>query len=380
MPYNRAQPLSLALARRGCRVFYINPVEQWWSVESLGAQLLAVLAPGNRARISVQPGSHPNLSIVSVASTHSRSRKFFTADFSPAVQEVLERYLRRLRRRSHRLILVASRQIRRSIMDAVAWNQIILDIEDPWFERPWGTHPFAKVVITQALDRADRLLANGERIAEEFRKETDKSIAILPNGVEASLIARLDPSAPVPQGLRAGDGNFRVLFTGTIDSRIHFGVLARVFPKLAEIDFYFIGDAVIPEDHQENWETLMTAGNCYHIPQVPYAELPTYLVHADGFILPYAEDGGTRMFPAKLLEYIAAARPVLSTQLHPEVEAVRAAISVYRDEESLERALRVAETASFKLSPQVAESCRLFVRQNTWDRRAETLCQLWSDS
>jgi glycosyltransferase involved in cell wall biosynthesis len=51
----------------------------------------------------------------------------------------------------------------------------------------------------------------------------------------------------------------------------------------------------------------------------PYAELPGYLAHFDLALIPYDTTGPHRfLYPVKALEYLAAAKPVLTTPL-PDV-------------------------------------------------------------
>jgi len=101
----------------------------------------------------------------------------------------------------------------------------------------------------------------------------------------------------------------------------------------------------------------------------PYADLPAYVQAFDVAVIPYVLNDWTRAVdPLKLLEYLAAGVPVVSTPL-PEVEKYRDVITIA---EADGEAWRVATTAALGQSGEAAaERRRAVARRHTWAARAE---------
>jgi len=205
---------------------------------------------------------------------------------------------------------------------------------------------------------------------------TPKLIHPFANGVDAEFLRALGAPASNVARERAGDRRYRVVFTGVVDSRIHFDVLAEVLPEFGAIEFVFIGDRVIPRHAEVAWKRLVEAANCRFLPPVPYHEMPAVLRAADGLLLPYAREGGDKMFPAKLLEYVAVARPIFTPLDHAETAPVSCIMRSYQNAKELRERLRHAIQMGFAVSEADRSACWDFVGRNTWDQRAETLCRL----
>ena len=368
--YNRSQPLALALARAGHRVLYVQPREEAYPAEDASRSRRWLRSP--RSRVTLSPGPHPLLSLVEVRSEKRRAAVPLSSDFSPPARAALETRLKR-EFRGQKATLISSRPQLYSFFDYPLWSRIALDMEDPWLELSWGQNPYAVIRIRQAIDRADACFANGVAIADFFRERLGAKVHSLPNGVESATLETLLAPLPRPAALDKGANRFRVCFLGKINDRIHFSLLAQVLPQAKDTDFYFVGQAVILEKDKAAWQSLLAAPNCFHVGLVPFEQVPAFLTHSDALLLPYTEAGGAKMFPAKLLEYVAARKPIIATHVPAELALLSEAFHTYDSPQSLGNLLEALASAGMALDPQLARECLAFAQAATWDHRASEL-------
>ncbi|BET66024.1 hypothetical protein ASA1KI_09420 [Opitutales bacterium ASA1] len=375
--HNRAQPLALALARRGYDVKYIDPVEVpiRRSAAMRWVRRMSTRGSGSRLRVALRPAD--GVEVVEVQSDQVAASPLAAKDFSTGARRVLEPWLEALRREARSMRLILSRHLKRSLFEMTNWDRTVLDIEDPWFDRPKGRHPYTVQAIEHALACADLVTANGLSVASAFREATDKSIHVLANGVDPDFLARLEAAEREFERIARNGSKRRILFAGTIDMRLQFELLTEAMRAFPEVEFCFLGRTSILSWMRRRWDALRTSPNFTHLEAVPYETLPSEMVQADAFILPYGAHGGDRMFPSKLLEYVAAARPVLVSRSYEELEGLGGVLRTYADSASLRAHLDELKRTDFKLDDRARENCRNFVREHTWDRRAAMLDELW---
>lgn len=115
--------------------------------------------------------------------------------------------------------------------------------------------------------------------------------------------------------------------------------------------------------------TRLSRPNLVLLGNRPYAELPAYVQGFDVGIIPYILNDWTRAVdPLKLLEYLAAGIPVVSTEL-PEVLKYREVVHVARTNDDFVAAVRGA-LAGEGANRSTRQALAL---ENTWNRRGETL-------
>ena len=108
----------------------------------------------------------------------------------------------------------------------------------------------------------------------------------------------------------------------------------------------------------------------------PYARLPAYVQAFDVGIIPYVLNEWTKSVdPLKLLEYVAAGVPVVSTPI-PEVLKYASAIELAAEPDAFARAaMRAAATDS----PELRNARQRVARENTWERRAAQFLAIVED-
>jgi teichuronic acid biosynthesis glycosyltransferase TuaH len=209
-----------------------------------------------------------------------------------------------------------------------------------------------------ALRGADLVIAISEHLADVLHARGGARPLVIENGVDQKLFAATD-DAPRPIDVHldppiAG-------FIGHLSDRIDLSMLEAtadagcsvllVGPRQGTFDFRRI-------------EALLARPNVQWVGAKPFESLPSYMRVIDVGLLPYADTEFNRSsFPLKVLEYLAAGRPAVSSdlpavrQLGDEVvvasgpdefvRAVRAALEAPRDPRDIQRRRAVTATYSW---------------------------------
>ncbi|HEY0759832.1 MAG TPA: glycosyltransferase [Acidisarcina sp.] len=156
---------------------------------------------------------------------------------------------------------------------------------------------------------ADVVFAGGRSLFESKRR-LHHNIHLFPSSIDYDHFAqaRRPQTQPADQ---AGIPGPRAGFFGVIDERFDFDLIAGAAALLPDVQFVFLGPVVkvSPQD-------LPRAANIHYLGQKSYAELPAYLSGWDVALIPFALNESTKFIsPTKTPEYLAAARPVVSTPI-----------------------------------------------------------------
>ena len=103
-------------------------------------------------------------------------------------------------------------------------------------------------------------------------------------------------------------------YFGVIDERLDYPLIARLAEALPHASIAMVGPLAKVERHM-----LPTASNIHWLGQRAYDDLPAIVKGFDVCLMPFALNDATRYInPTKTLEYLAAAKPVVSTAI-PDV-------------------------------------------------------------
>ncbi|MFM8892092.1 MAG: glycosyltransferase, partial [Planctomycetia bacterium] len=368
--WNRAQPLAQALSRHA-EVLYLNG----GVVGTAGVPRWISRLPGawrwHRERIS---RITPSLSVWTWQALQPDPLRLIREDRPAWHYGRLCRYLRQRAAAGASIWLLNSRPLTAGLTRLFPWDRVLVDIEDPWFDLNWSRTTDRDAVLSFIRD-ADCAFANGARIAAEYQELAGRSVVSLPNGVDAAFIDRLGSDLPVPDFYRSSGSDRRAVFTGNINDRIDFGMLADAVQEPGW-RFFFVGQDSVPAEHRATWERILARPNVCFAGSRPHGEIPAILQHADVLLMPYAHTGHEKMFPAKLFEYAAAGKPIITTVDHtagtfaiPSVVICGSSVE-YRD------ALRAIRGRREVMPADVSRACAALARQNTWDARAEEFMAL----
>lgn len=374
--WNRAQPLATALAER-CEVIYLNQ-----GIAGVGGMVgrlrrLVTRLPRSMRTLALQ--WHRNvvskvsdsLSVWSWEGLRSEPWLLTCSDRPATHYRRLKEHIRRRAESGSEVWLVTSRPQAAGLTNLWQWDRLVVDIEDPWFDLGWGGRVNRDVVL-DALKKADAVFANGELIAREYGRLSGRAVVSLPNGVDERFLDALKVAGARPGFFTCAPGSLRAVFTGNINDRIDYSILAEVV-QAPGYHFYFIGQDNVPGKSQPQWEAIKGRKNVTWVPALPHHEIPAVLQHAHVLLLPYFRTGHEKMFPAKLFEYAAAAKPIITTIDFTAGAFAIPTLAVCGDTASFVREMERLRAAGASVSPVVAAECRALVRQNTWETRASEL-------
>ena len=247
-------------------------------------------------------------------------------------------------------------QLRRAVPwldapNAVAWitlpNRTALDLLD-WL-RPKATiyfcaDEFAAVPgiasdVTacedELLRRSNIIFVTSERLRVLCSRFGAEPIFV-PGGVDfAAFASAAHGELACPSPLRDVRGHV-IGYIGGLNHKVDVELLEKVARAFQEDTIVVLGD--VDDDRY----TPAPARNLRVLPRRPHEELPAFLQRFDVCMIPYEVGPFTRsVYPAKLNEYLAAGRPVVSTAL-PEVLRMRDVVRVAANHEAFIREIALA--------------------------------------
>ncbi|HSV66366.1 MAG TPA: glycosyltransferase [Mycobacteriales bacterium] len=219
------------------------------------------------------------------------------------------------------------------------------------------------------LRRADLVVAVSPVLRDRWADRGARAVAVLPNGCDVAAFADVD-SAPRPAAVPPGRPV--VGLVGQLSERIDLDLLDAV----AALDCTLL----VVGPRRPSWEparfaALAARPNVVYVGPVPAADLPAYLGAMDVGITPYQSSAFNRAsFPLKTLEYLAAGRAVVSTDLPATrwlgTDLVATAVGPAEFAAAVLAALPTARDAG------LMDKRRVFAAEHSWQRRAAELATL----
>jgi glycosyltransferase involved in cell wall biosynthesis len=149
-------------------------------------------------------------------------------------------------------------------------------------------------------------------------------------------------------------------YYGVIDERIDYDLLRALASALTDVELVMVGP-VVKVDPAE----LPQAENIHWLGQRQYAELPAHVKGFDVCLMPFALNDATEYInPTKTLEYMAAAKPIVSTPISDVVHNFTPVVAVADSPVEFVAAVRSAiERPSAELIARGLEQARA----NSWE-------------
>lgn len=152
-------------------------------------------------------------------------------------------------------------------------------------------------------------------------------------------------------------------FAGGISGCCDLALLSRVAEANPHASLVLVGPISVDV-------SSIRASNVHLLGPRPYDELPAYVQQFQVGLIPYVRNRWTdAVDPLKLLEYLAAGVPVVSTAI-PEVEKYRRHVSIARDADAFVAAVSRALQAD---QPEDRSRRMTFARRHRWERRSRHL-------
>ncbi|TAK13021.1 MAG: glycosyltransferase [Anaerolineae bacterium] len=234
---------------------------------------------------------------------------------------------------------------------------------------------------------ADRLVCISRALASDLSKtfgfRADEPFSLIaPDGVDLARYA----DVPEPESARAGLG-LRQVFTAGYTGHLYPGrgadLILEIARRMPEINFLLVGGE--PAQVADMRARAAALPNVKLTGFVPNADLPRYQAACDVLLMPYQPrvaassggDIGRYLSPMKMFEYLACARPILSSDLPVLREVLtedNAVLLPPTDPQPWADALRaLAKDPARRAAFSVA--ARATAEQHTWEARARRIIE-----
>jgi len=215
------------------------------------------------------------------------------------------------------------------------------------------------------LSRADVVFTGGSSLYEA-KKHRHENVHCFPSSVDAAHFAQaLDRTNGHP--LQATLAKPRLGYYGVIDERMDLPLVAALAEAHPDWQIVMVGPVVKIDS-----AALPQRENLHWFGQQPYAALPHFLAGWDVCLMPFALNASTQYIsPTKVLEYMAAQLPIVSTAIadvarhYPDVVSIATTHEAFI--QACERALRLPVERRHQLASQMAS----IVAQTSWDNTVD---------
>ncbi|HYF32368.1 MAG TPA: glycosyltransferase [Chitinophagaceae bacterium] len=230
--------------------------------------------------------------------------------------------------------------------------------------------PALQQLEKQLLQQADLVFTGGVSLYEH-KKHHHPNIHAFPSSIEKEHFAqaRVIKQEPADQQYIQHP---RIGFYGVVDERFDIGLLESVARQRPDWQFVILGPVVKIDP-----ATLPRYNNIHYLGSKSYKELPAYLSGWDIAMIPFARNESTRFIsPTKTPEYLAAARPVISTSIRDVVDPYQKnnLVEIADDTSSfIESGERILANQSKETWLHQVDS---FLANNSWDNTWTSMMQL----
>jgi len=272
--------------------------------------------------------------------------------------------------------LVFTRKPETAMVTTRAGLDTVLETHVPWEERPWrgvssemlrSPKLRALVVISQPL--ADSILGAGA---------LPEKVLVEPDGVD---INQFDPPMDkviARENLGLCLGESLCVYSGHLHSGRGIDEILEAARVLSNVHFLFLGGWDRDVKYYRGVARSQALTNVTFRGYVPHTEVPLYLFASDILLMPYNASLHTakRCSPLKLFEYMAAGRPIISSDLPSLRTVLRHKMNAFliRPDSVIDliEAIRYI-LASRGLTESLSKNARRASMKYSWDERASRI-------
>ena len=249
----------------------------------------------------------------------------------------------------------------------------------------WGTDDFAAAGDLMGLsaswlaererrqlDAADVIVAVSENLADTWRSKGHR-VTVIPNGCDTRHYSAVESAGPTTDVTLEPP---IATFVGHLSERIDL----RVLEAVAETGHSLL--LVGPRQSTfelDRIEALLARDNVTWVGAKHFDALPSYLRITDVGLTPYVDSSFNRSsFPLKTLEYLAAGKPVVSTDLPSARWLDTPLVSIASTPG--EFAAETHRLLTSSQDPARVEQARAFAAEHDWRARAADMAQLLEEA
>jgi glycosyltransferase involved in cell wall biosynthesis len=219
------------------------------------------------------------------------------------------------------------------------------------------------------LHRVDIVFANSLPTYENKHRFNPHTYRI-PSGADVAHFAQaLDSTVPVHPAIM-DIPQPRIGYIGHINERLDYTVLEYLARQRPTWSLVLVGDTYPWTLEAPPLRRLRALPNVHFLGQYPFAEIPALVKGMDICLLPYVDDERAHYrSPLKLYEYLAAGKPVVSTD-HPEAQELGDVVYMTS---AVETFLERVAQALAQDSPERRQQRVTVAQQHSWDRRVDQM-------
>jgi UDP-galactopyranose mutase len=221
-----------------------------------------------------------------------------------------------------------------------------------------------------ALLKAAHLVFTGGSSLFLAKRDRHPAVYCFPSSVDRNHFARaVDTAAEWPA--QRSISRPRLGFFGVIDERLDLRLIDQLALSHPEWQIIMVGPVA-----KIDAADLPRRANLRYFGQQPYGALPQFLAGWDVCLLPFAINESTRFIsPTKTLEYMAAAKPIVSTPVIDVAERYGEIVRIGAGEGFIVQCERALEESVDERNRRLA-LMREVLSRTSWDLTAENMHQL----
>jgi glycosyltransferase involved in cell wall biosynthesis len=261
------------------------------------------------------------------------------------------------------------------LLDLSRFDDVVYHCVDDIGAQPGMPTTLMRQAERELAVKARVVFATAPRLAE-VQSRVNPNTHFLPNVADFDHFASaLREDTVVPADLARIPGK-RLGFIGALSGyKVDFGLLRAIAERRPDWSIVLIGKIGEGEPGTDA-SLLQGLDNLHVLGPRPYASLPSYLRGMDVALLPSrSNDYTASMFPMKFFEYLAAGRPVVSTDL-PAIRPFRDVVTIAG---SVDGFVAAIEAVLGGQAPSL-EARLDAAREHTWDARTDRMLALLRDS
>ena len=250
-----------------------------------------------------------------------------------------------------------------SMMSEISSAAIVMQRTDRFEAFPEGDPAVLSRQIAAMKQAADLTVYAAPHLANEERAHVRRQVLVT-HGVDFEMFANAGGASGHEPGDLLGVRRPRAGFIGGIDAHTFDPQLfLDTAEKLPGVEFVMIGGCSLPE----GWCTLP---NVRFLGRKPYDEIAHYMAAMDVLIMPWnGSDWIKACNPVKLKEYLAAGRPVVTTDFMA-LDGYRDLVRTARGPQEFASQIQNALDTSYN-----AGAARARVKAESWDAKASLVAQ-----
>lgn len=253
-------------------------------------------------------------------------------------------------------VFVTSVPTARDFLGRLDESLVLYYVTDDYSTWPGSQAERIRRLDRELTERADLIFASGLSLAASHASRTAQTV-LLPHAVDFEHFAR---PAPPPMDLLSLPRP-RVCYFGLVWEKIELDGLAYLAERLPQVHLVLIGPV------KTAIGDLACKRNVHLLGPRPYEQLPAYLHAMDVMLLPYVLD--RNIAPLKLRECMAVGKAIVARDV-PDLRVFADLIRLYNGWEDMAQGVVEALANG---DPSLPTRMQDRVREDTWERRAETV-------